>query len=432
VETDEDPLDEILHPEESEKDMERMEQSMKRMVDMQKQGADIYFGGFSQMKRYPFFNDICNWFMPFSGNHPAISNIWNREKGHRFLDVITRVGAFCDSDKYSFVLAFDMVMERLPKSMLKLVEQGEASPIPIGGEIDEDEQQQPAFLRRMYLQDMYRFYKLYSARSEFRNPFASEQSILLFFANPLVKGSELERQFAAVARFLMKRHRNKEAMDVLENLTEQNRNFQYYMMMGNILQHVKNSSHISAMECFRKALQLQPDNDKAQAGYARTLFNEQYFDMALKEYRSMLNRNPNHQGYQLRAAVCMTNLGQADEALKLLFKLNYENPEDDTVNRVLAWTMTIAGKYEQAEKIYCRLLDAEVTEPTDMLNYGYNLWFSGKIDTAAGMFRQYCEMQHDNAFSIENEILVNERQLIANHGIGDTEMLLMVDAVENG
>ena len=46
VEMDEDTLDDILHPEASELAMEQMEQSLHRMVDMQKQCADINFGGF--------------------------------------------------------------------------------------------------------------------------------------------------------------------------------------------------------------------------------------------------------------------------------------------------------------------------------------------------------------------------------------------------
>ena len=61
VEMEEDTLEEILHPENAERSMERMEQSMNRMVEMQKKGADIYFGGFRQMKRFQFLN----WFVPF-------------------------------------------------------------------------------------------------------------------------------------------------------------------------------------------------------------------------------------------------------------------------------------------------------------------------------------------------------------------------------
>ena len=46
LEQDEDDLNDILHPDETESKMEKMEASFQRMVDMQKQGSDIYFGIF--------------------------------------------------------------------------------------------------------------------------------------------------------------------------------------------------------------------------------------------------------------------------------------------------------------------------------------------------------------------------------------------------
>ena len=157
-EVDDDTLEDILHPDTSERNMERMEESMKQMATMQKEGSDIYFGGFAQMKRMPFYNELSNWFVPFFPQHPAISNIWENTKGKKFLQIITQIGAFCDSDKYSFVLAFEQVLKQFPTKMLKMIENGEASPLPLGGMIELEEQRQPAFIRRMYLQNLYRFF----------------------------------------------------------------------------------------------------------------------------------------------------------------------------------------------------------------------------------------------------------------------------------
>ena len=54
------PLKDILDPNADDKAMEEMEESIHRMMDMQKAGADIYFGGFSQMKRFGFFYQTVN------------------------------------------------------------------------------------------------------------------------------------------------------------------------------------------------------------------------------------------------------------------------------------------------------------------------------------------------------------------------------------
>ena len=427
VEDDNDSLDDILHPEASEQAIERMEQSMQRMVEMQKQGADIYFGGFSQMKRFPFFNDLSNWFVPFYPQHPDISSTWQKTRASKFLKTITRVGAFCDSDKYSFVLAFNQVLDRLPANILKMVEQGEATAMPIGGEVAIGDQQEPAFIRRVYLQDLYRFYRLFPARSEFCNPFA-EAFRFLFFANPLFSLPSLGQQGVAIARFLMKRHRYDDAKRVLVNVSSDCRDLHYHLLMGATLQHLPEDSCFSAADSFQQALLLQPDNERALSGLARSLFASEHYEAALKHYTRLLELKPDDRSYQLNAAVCQLSIGQSEEALKLLYKLSYLHPDDIAVSRVMAWTLTRTGKYEQADKHYCQLLALEHPEATDMLNYGYCLWLKGDISTAIGMFRQFLSSRGDEPFDLSREFMHTEHRLLADHGISDDEIQLMTDA----
>ena len=429
VEMDEDSLDDILHPEAAAQNMERMEKSMKRMVDMQKQGADIYFGGFSQMKRFPFFSQLSNWFVPFYSQHPNISPIWNNTRGKRFLKAITRMGAFCDSDKYSFVLAFNQVLDRLPQSMLRLIEEGEATAIPLGGEVPQEQQAEPPFLRRLYLQDLYRFFRLFAARSEFGNPFEH----IVFFAHPLFRfGNEAESSsHLSVARFLLKRRRYADAVSVLDNVPDQQYDFQYYMMMGTALTHLTpTGSHLSPLACYHLALEKQPHSDKAQAALARALFADQRYGEALDTYVLLLEKQPDHRSYQLNAAVCLVNLQRSDEALKMLYKLNYLYPDDASANRVLAWALTLSGKYEQADKLYGQLLALDEPQPSDMLNYGYSLWLAGDVMKAISMFRQFIKARGDDAVDMEQELMHGaEHSLLLQHGITDTEIRLMLDTL---
>ena len=429
VEMDEDTLEDIIHPEAAEQNMERMEQSMHRMVDMQKQGSDIYYGGFAQMKRFPFYNDLSNWFVPFYPQHPAIANIWQQTKGKKFLQIVTKVGAFCDSDKYSFVLAFDQVISRLPKNMLKMVEDGEATPTPVGGEISLEDQRQPAFMRRVYLQNLYRFYHLHPVRSEFRSPFNG--SSYLFFANPLFQGTALEKHFQEVAAFLLKRRRYDDALAVLTNTTSPANEFQHQLLMGSVLQRLPESPFMSAASYFRKALAIKPDNQKALAGFARATFREQNFEAALEAYEKLLLQQPESKAYQLNKAICLNRLGRNEDAQKVLFKLNYLYPEDLNVSRVLAWTLTENGKLEQAQKLYTALLSDEHPQPEDLLNNGYCLWFERQIVSAIGMFRQYIDcMGEDNRPDMEREFMQTEHDVISRHGISETEIQLMLDALQ--
>lgn len=425
-EVDDDTLEDILHPDTAEQNMERMEERMKQMMEMQKQGADIYFGGFAQMKRMPFYNDLSNWFVPFYPQHPAVSNIWENAKGKKFLQTITKVGAFCDSDKYSFVLAFEQVMKQFSAKILKMIEDGEASPMPLGGEIKLDEQRQPAFIRRVYLQNLYRFFKLYPMRNEFLNPF-EEKVKYLFFASKAFRGSQLSSNMTEVAAFLVKHKKYDEALEVLENMTKTETDFDYHMLIGNLLMRMPLDTEASATEHFRRALDLNPDSEKALSGYARALFRYHNYEAALTAYEQLLKKNPEHKGFMLNAAICMANMEHNEDALKLLFKLDYEYPDDKKVKRVLAWVLTVSGRYEQAGKKYKQLLTDEHPEPVDMLNFGFCLWFERDIVEAIVHFKQFLLSHGDENFNMESVFMDTEHHNIANHGISDTEIQLMLD-----
>ena len=426
VETEDDSLEDILHPDAAEQNMEKMEESMKKMANMQQQGADIYFGGFSQMKRFPFFEDVSNWFVPFYPEHPGISHTWNQSKGRKFLHLITKMGAFCDSDKYSFVLAFDKVIDRMPKSILSMIEQGEAIPTPVGGEIASDEQNKPAFMRRVYLQNLYRFFKLFAMRSEFRNPFGDKTGTgYLFFLNPLFRTTSLQSHYVQIVSFFMKRKRNRAALQLLQCCSEASKDFQFYMMMGTLLQREPDVRHAEPVSSyFRKAANLKPDNERALSGLARALFGEQLFTEALAVYDRLLLIHPDNLSYELGSAVCLLNMNRIGEALQKLYRLSYNNADNVQVMRSLAWALTVNGKYEQAGKMYDQLLAMQPVQPADILNYGYCLWFQRKNREAADAFRK---LTGTDSFDFEREFWHVERQLLAQHDIKDTEIWLMLD-----
>ena len=437
IEMEEDQLEDILHPEASEQTVERMEQSMKRMIDMQKQGADIYFGGFAQMKRFPFFNNVASWFVPFYPQHPAVSEIWNNTRGKKLLKAITRVGAFCDSDKYSFVLAFNQVLDHLPKGILKMAEEGEAIPTPLGGEVTAEEQRQPAFLRRACLQNIYRFFRLYSARAEFDNPFdipnkhfsKKELQRVFFFSNPVMGCESMSAQFPVVARFLMKHRRHTEAVYVLSVMPGLMDDAQACLMMGPALTNTTNRpSGLLEKDYFERVVELDKDNERAWAGLARLAFTEKSFEAALKVYQKLSEDRPDRHSYRLNAAVCLVHLGRIDEALPILYEFNYHDANDLAVVRVLAWALTVGGQYEQSEKYFQQLLQADSPLPADLLNYGYNRWLSRQMEAAIGMFRRFRDTQTLD-YDMKKEFMLNEHELLSSHGISDVEIQLMLDAV---
>lgn len=429
-EMDEDTLEDILHPDAAELDMEKMERSVMRMTNMQKEGSDIYFAGFAQMKRFSFFYDLSNWFVPFFANHPAISNIWENSKGRKFLHSIMLRGAFCDSDKYSFVLSFDQVLSRLPAHMLKMMEEGEAMAMPIGGMVTNEEQKTPAYIRRMYLQDLYRFFRLYPARQEFVNPFDRIDNYL-FFTNEMLYMTPLFNRMSEVVNFLVKRKYYLEAEEILEIYPEDKYDYQYCFLRG-YLCHV-HPADFAEMEksWFNDALKLKPNDKKALAGLARAYFSKHEYREALDIYKQLLEINAESRSYMLNASICMANLRQCEDALKLLYKLNYLDEENMEVVLVLAWVLTIEGRLDEAKKYFAQLMTQEHPQADSFLYQGYCLWFSGDIGGAVQSFRRYLELVIGRkSGSLEMAFYETEYDVILKHHIGEGEIQLMLDAIE--
>jgi tetratricopeptide (TPR) repeat protein len=371
------------------------------------------------MKRFSFFNELSNWFVPFYPNHPDVMEVLEKTGMNRFLNVMMEKGPFCNSDKYSFVFAFQQVISQIPQNMRGMLERGEATL----NELPSEELESAAYIRRIYLQDLYRFFRLFPERSAFVNPFDMDGSFL-FFADPIFSKTHLELFFNDVTAFFLKQDRLYNVLKLLANYGEARRDFQFWMMSGYLAQHYANESALafSDLQSYTNALEIQPDHERALAGLARALFSREMYEEALETYDKLLTICPEKKSYRLNFAVSLTNLGRYDEALKELYRLNYEMPDDRNVNRVLAWTLVCEGKYEAADKIYDQLLAASNVYPDDLLNYGYSLWFSGHIDEAADCFHRFLkETDCEPEF-----ILENEADLLREKGITEPEQQMML------
>lgn len=430
-ETEEDPMQDILDPEASERSMERMEQSVRRMMDMQQAGSDIYFGGFSQMKRYPFFQSVSNWFVPFYAHHPAVSKLLDTGRGRKFLRTMVEQGPFCDSDKYSFVLAFEQVAARIPDSLMQLLDSGEAQ--MVGAQLQAGDISKPAYIRRMYLQSLYRFFRIHPQRADFHNPFLKSEDYLFLtkpvFLSPLLADNHLE-----VASFLYKRRQFDDCAALVRAYCGQP-SLRYCLLKGNVSLALTaatddattaNEAVALAADSFEEALRLSPDDVQALAGLGRARFRQGSHERALECYKRLLDQQPDKRSYKLNAAVCLLRLGRHDEALPTLYQLSYEQPDDHNVSRVLAWAQVCAGKYEQAAKAYQQLLQQDQPMADDQLNYGYCLWLSSQVDGAIAMFRQYAA-QSGGKTALRHEFFGDGYDLLRRAAVSDQEIRLMLD-----
>lgn len=402
VEIDEDNMEDILHPEAAEQRMEQLEKTMRKMMDMQRAGSDIYFGGFAQMKRFPFFNDTSNWLMPFYAKHPGLGQALEDKHQRKIILGLMGHSPFCDSDAYSFALGFQQAMGHLPKNILEMLEHGELS--LIGDVIDEETAAQPAYIRRRYLQDLYRFCRLFPSRSVFNHPFdeADGGRRLFFLLQPAFRNTVLadDMEYHLICATLLRRMDGIETDELL-------------------------------VDTYRKVLEKDAYNERALRGLARLLFKVHDYQGTLEVYERLLELKPDRWNFLLNKAVCLGRLQRYDEALKILYKMDYEQADDLNVKRVLAWTLVGSGKLEQAGKEYSQILDNSQPEGDDLLNYGLCQWLSGDIVGAIGLFRHYAEACGDHGFDAEAVFCHEEAPLLEKNGISAVEIRMMIDAVRD-
>lgn len=441
-EKDDDPMDDILHPEAAERNMEQLENSFNKMKEMQQGGADIYFAGFSQMKRFPFFDRMSNWFLPYYAEHPSFLQIADDGGSVGLATRMALKAPFCDSDKYSFVFAMKDTLKRVPASMREMLS---SSANLNFGELMGVDAGSPAILRRQYLQGLYRFYKVFPARTNFCNPFGPQADgdatpRYLFFANKLFSSTPLTAESLRLAAFLYKMGHYVDMRMVLSVVDGNAGGSRYYMLRGNMLlrlaeQNVADYGDLSAAECFGKVLQTEPDNAKALAGYARALFSAQRYDEAATAYSRLVDMKPDSFAYKLYYSTSLTNAGHYSEAVMVLYELYYVQPDNIGVKRVLARALMGEGKYAKALEFYKELDKLEGKDTSDILNYALCLWLVRDMRHCKDKIQKYinaCRGKGDiaGAHGFIKHVVEPEGQFLLSHGVSEAELLIMGSQVD--
>ena len=302
VEKEDDPMKDIMDPNAAERDMEEMERKYRKMMDMQKQGSDIYFGGFSKMKTFPFFNDLCNWFAPFNAAHPALGAARERLAGSTFLNNLMENGPFCDSDKYSFALAIAQIMDRMPDNVKEMLN----SDATFGPTVSKDEQEDPAYICRSYLQSLYRFFRLYRSKRDFLNPFILDEledndGNALFLSYKLLACPEMEENAVALCGFLLKRKMMRELMSMAICFkSSQNPRLVRFLA----LVPMTDGKWQEAYDLFASVPEDQ-HTEESLRGMAHCCMSLKRFGEAVAIYRRLLAMHPDSFSYQLNLAVCL-------------------------------------------------------------------------------------------------------------------------------
>lgn len=424
MEKEEDTIESILHQDADEKRMEQMEEKVRKMMDMQKQGSDIYFGGFSQMKRFPFFNDMVNWFTPFYLNHPALRPVISKLGDTKFLNTLMERSNFCESDRYSFAFALEQIINQLPSDIKEVI----GSDAMLGPLAESDDVEDAISIRRTYLQDLYRFFRLYHTANDFINPFEDNGkgdfvADTFFFTYKSFMGTGLDDVKLRLASHLYKHQQMTELAELLT--TFQSADPRYAILMGYTNIHMGKAEF--AYQFFDYALKAEPDNQWALKGKARAALDAEDYKTAEEVYTELLKLEPGHKNYTMNRCVALLKLGKTSEVREELFRLDYQYPEDMNVKRVLAWAMLSDNSLDKASQLYDTLLTSTPAHE-DYLNAGYCQWAMGNVQRAVELFREWMVKSGKSTEQLLEEFR-SDADTLEMYGISETDCFLMLSLV---
>ena len=397
-------LDEILGNEDADSNMAEIEDKMNRMMEMQRKGSDIYFGGFSHMKRFAFFSEISNWFTPFYAEHPDVANALKGDNAAAIKNMVSR-GPFCDSDKYSFVFAIASIFDRLPADA-------------------------PAYVRRMYLQDLYRFFRLFPNSKDFRNPFGktadgASLGYLFIMNQPLARF--MSHEAVEVGRLLFKWRQYDAVVALAESVVKSGaESADLSLLLGNA--YLKTGSYDASYELFSRVVAKNERREQAMAGLAEASFMLRRYDDVVGICNRLEAAGSIAKRLTIYMSLALINSGDVREGMNRLYRLDYEDGSDRNVKRAIAWGHLMNHKPDEAERIYDALVADGSDVADDLLNCGYAKWLLHRNGEARQLFGRYKAAMESNGNSgCLASAFAADKDLLDRYGVGDFEKVIMLE-----
>jgi tetratricopeptide (TPR) repeat protein len=144
------------------------------------------------------------------------------------------------------------------------------------------------------------------------------------------------------------------ALQVLSSVPDTGRSAKLYAALGATYEQRKD--YKSAIDAYKRAIQLDRDNLDAIRGLAENLLNDGQIDAALDQYKVIADANPEDAQTYLRISEIYRRQGKYDEALDSLKKAEAMVPDALEVPYNIAVVYQAQARYDEAIKILQDLL----------------------------------------------------------------------------
>ncbi len=342
---------------------------LEEFSNLQMQGADVFHSTFSNLKSYPFFNEMSNWFLPFNLDNSQLQGfVSENAENNGVIKSIMNATFICNSDKYSFCFSIMMMPEEYRKMMSS----------QLGGESEElknmrDEEftinpyQEKEAVCKQYVQDLYRFFKIFPRRGDFIDIFSFPLNFHKIDAISSIVSTP--KNLEKIALYYFDKNHLEEALSAYEILSEvDTSNSEVWQKIGFCKQQLFDLE--GAVEAYLRAELIESNNTWVLRRIAQCYRLLKQPEDALQYYRRLEKLHPEDLNVQLNIGHCFLELKQYEDALKNYFKVEWIDDTNTRVWRSIAWCSFLAHKFDVSQRYYAKILENN-PNAHDFLNAGH-------------------------------------------------------------
>ena len=402
-----------------------IQDKLQEINEMQMEGSDVMMTTFSQLKGYPFFNEMSNWFLPFLNNHPALESPQNNEDEPNYPNFTL---AMCDSDVYSFLFS----LKSLPidkrtivlKNMEMQMKQAEEMLTSATG--DNSVLQSKRTIKH-FLQDLYRFEKLFKRKYEFNDPFSKPiltEDLKFFIDLSLINPSALYY----IAEFYFKHNYYGEAVNIYETANSlEGGNSYVWEKIG--FCYDKLTQYNKAYDWYKRSELINPDSEWIQKKLAVCLKKCGKYQDAIEYYEKVLEKKPEDYHLLMSAGQCFLNNGNPEKALQFFYHAEYLKPEKKTALRAIAWSQLLSKDFIKASDTYAKLINEDGVERQDYLNAALCRMALKDIPAAIPLFNSFLNATGTRNFRELLLALKEDSETLKILDISSSDLRLVIDAL---
>lgn len=369
---------------------------LEELTRMQLEGMDVFMSTFSNLKQYPFFNEISNWLVPFHLHHKEIEKVLESEDDNFREVLVSGLNLslhMCNSDKYSFCLGLGM----MPPKQKEMVTQMFNAEMEGMRELEAEEnildsRKKINSVYTQYIQDLYRFFKLHPDRQELDDIFISSFDFHnKEFMQHIVTNNSSWRNFAD---FYFEREYYQHALDIYMKLRDKGDTSQ--LIFEKIAYcYEKSNLFDDALIYYRKAELFDENRVWNLRKIARILWTMKKYEESIAAYKEAEALDPENIHLTITIGNCYLHIKDFSQALNYYYKVELASPDNIKVLRPIAWCLFVNGKLSESKYYYEKLMEDEPTK-YDYMNLAHVFLCMNETNKAIDCYMQSLK-QKDNS-----------------------------------